>query len=97
MTHMQMPRVTTTSPLLRRSKLRRRSCRNHRIASHWGDDFFGWAWECCALCKRVAAKLMLDKRRHIDVDDETLAAIAKGQSPTAVLDRPRSPPPSAYM
>ena len=26
---------------------------SHRIASHWSDDFFGWVWECCALCKRT--------------------------------------------
>lgn len=28
----------------------------HRIASHWGDDFFGWAWECCSVCKQVGAR-----------------------------------------
>ena len=32
----------------------------HAIAKHWGEDFFGWAWECCWSCKSVAAKLMLD-------------------------------------
>ena len=40
----------------------------HQIASHWADEFFGWAWECCALCKRVAAKLMLAKQKNRDAE-----------------------------
>ena len=30
------------------------------IAKHWDEDFFGWVWECCAACKRVAESLMLE-------------------------------------
>ena len=34
--------------------------RSHQLASHWADEFFGWAWACCTRCKEVAAALMLD-------------------------------------
>ena len=51
---------------------------SHRIASHWSDDFFGWVWECCALCKRVAARLMLDRRRDRGAEAKAAARTANG-------------------
>ena len=50
-----------------------------------------------ALSKYKAAKAAEDTQEQSYLTPDQLAAIAKGQSPTAVLDRPRSPPPSAYM
>lgn len=31
------------------------------LAAHWADEFFGWAWECCGVCKAAAERLSLDK------------------------------------
>ena len=44
------------------------SRRAHDIAAHWADDFFGWAWECCAASKGVAERLMIEAKPSLDVD-----------------------------
>ena len=34
----------------------------YAIAKHWGDDFFGWAWEVCSVCKDLARRMALEPR-----------------------------------
>ena len=63
----------------------------HAIAQHWGDDFFGWAWECCAQCKHAAERLMLDPV----VRPEQLAAEMEAATVPPAALRPKPEPTEA--
>jgi hypothetical protein len=70
---------------LRDSSVPSLSSHAHAIAHHWADDFFGWAWECCTTCKRVAEKLSLEPAAK-PVDDPAAAAVAASAAATAAVN-----------